>query len=182
VSRTRVLTLLLAVCLIIAYAYTGYTYSQERQKQRTISEQINNVSGALALVPRPAPDLQQRLAEARKLSTRTGEAVFPGSINTTNYINHILSLADESQMKVTLLTTDPWEERKVDERTFRIFRISLQIEGAPESLTDFISQAEEEMPSLVVDSLNVERSHDPADSELTGTLELVIYTLPVEKK
>jgi len=177
-SRTRVLTLLLAGCMIIAYAYTGFAYFQERQKQQTISEQINNASSALQLIPKPAADLKQRFADAQQSSARTRESIFPSSINTTEYINNIFGLADENQVKVTLLTTDPWAERKVDERTFSALSISLQVEGTPVHLVAFIMQTEERIPSLVVDSLSVERNDDSADISLTGTLDLAVYTLP----
>ena len=181
-SRTRVLTLLLVGCVIIAYAYTGFTYFQERQEQQAISDQINNVSSALALIPVPPTDLKQRLAAARQLIARAQESIFPSSINTTEYINIIFGLADENQVQVKLLTTDPWSERKIDERTFRIFRVSLQVEATPANLTDFIKQTEENFPSLVVDNLNTEIKGDPADIILTGTLDLAVYTLPTRNE
>lgn len=170
--------MLLVVCVILVYAYFGVEYMGQLQKQQTVTNQISDVSRALALLPQLPKDLEKRLADAQQANAEAKESMSPGTVNTTEEIAIILREADANQVKITPVTTRPWSERIVGERTFRVFCISLGIEGELPHLLSLIERLEErEFQSLVIDNLIITKSSDEAAAPAAGTLDLAIYTL-----
>ena len=186
--KKKLLITLLIIILLIVYYLLGMDYLKQRRQQAALLPQISDVAQALALMPEPPQDLEQRLASAQADLTAERSA-FLSEMNSTQAINTILKLADRCQVKAIPLITEPWSAVKVGEHDYYVFRLNVSVEGSFSDLVSFTGKLEnEEFETLIVENLSVTRTAGQSGEgtvaeenmiPITASLDLAIYTGPL---
>ena len=178
--RTKLLITLLIIVLLVVYFILGMDYMEQRQTHEVLTSQITDVTQTLAQTPESLQPLEQRLVEARA-SLAAEQNTFPGKQNSTQVINSILTLADDHQLKTTLVA-QPWLMENVGEHGYHVFRLNLAVEGGFSQLLSFVSKLENgEFKTLIVEDLSVKRATEQPEGNIaiTATLDVAIYTRSV---
>lgn len=185
--RSKLPVIVLILALLTAYIFFGTDYMKRREEHRVLADQIAQVSETIVVVPQPAQDLEERLAAAKE-NLATEQSKFPDSVSSTEIIDTILKLADESEVKAIPLVTEPWSTKKIGEHEYRVFRLHLRVEGSFLQLVYFVNQLESgELEALVVEDLSVTRDNEQAAEHgisegtvaITASLNLAIYARPL---
>ena len=185
-KRSRLLAGLLTICLVGAYLYLIPDYLKQNALQAVLASQISDTNRMLGLMPKPAADLEKRLADAKQANLNARQTVVPGKTNTTQIIDDVFQVADKVQLKITPLATNPWTEKKVEENTFRILRVELKAEGGYSGLLTFIQMLEDKntFPSLAIERLAINRSGvlnenstQEKQPEISANITITIFTL-----
>jgi len=119
-ARVKLVAIVSIIIVLIGNGYLGMSYMKQRNEHEALTSQIIDVSQALAQIPRPPQDLEQRLAAARA-GLAAEQGTFPSKMNSTEVINAILELADACEVKVIPLTTQPWSLEHVGEHGYYAF-------------------------------------------------------------
>jgi len=184
--RSKLLITLLIIALVVVYCIFGMDYIKQRKRHEVLTYKITDVTQTLAQTPKSLQDLEQRLAEA-KASLAAEQNTFPGKQNSTQVINSILTLADDCQLKTTLVA-QPWLMENVSEHGYYVFRLNLAVEGSFSQLVSFVSKLENgEFKTLMVEDLTVKRvigqggeaTLPEADPFVTASLDVAIYAQSV---
>ena len=142
-KNKKLLIILLIVVLLVVYYLFGMDYLKQRRQQTALTPQISDVVQALALMPEPPQDLEQRLASAQADLTAEQSALL-SEINSTQAINTILKLADRCQVKAIPLITEPWSAVKVGGHDYYVFKLNVSFEGSFSDLVSFTDKLENE--------------------------------------
>ena len=154
------LILILVAALLAAYYFIGSDYLKQRRQNETFTSQIAAATQALAQVPPPPSDLEQRLAAARD-GLQAATDSFAADTNDTRMVNTILRLADKIGVKAIPLGTEPWVTEKVSDRDYSVFRLNLAVTGTFTQLSTFLDRLETgELKTLVIEFLTVNRIPD----------------------
>jgi hypothetical protein len=185
--KNRLLMTLLIIGLLVVYYLISMDYRKQHQQQAELISQIDDATLVLDQMPGFPDDLEPRLASARAdLSTEQGTLL--KKINSTRAINTILQLADECGVKAIPVVTEPWSSVKVGEHDYRVFRLSVSVEGSFSNLVSFTDNLENGgLETLVVDNLSVTRTIGQfgegsaawGNMPVTARLHLSIYTRPL---
>ena len=171
--RNKLVIAILIITLLVVYYLFGMDYIKQRQEQEALTSQITDVAQALEQVPEPPPDLEQRLAAAQA-SLATTRGAFPTKINSTQLINTILQLADDSGVKAIPLVTGPWSVVMVGEHDYHVLPLNVAVEGSFSQLVNFISKLENgEYKTLILEKVGVTRVQE---GTILASLDLAIYT------
>ncbi len=185
--RSKLLITILIIVLLAVYSLFGMDYMKQHQEQETLTSQITEVNEALREIPELPQDLEQRLAAAQA-SLAAEQSEFPGKINSTEVINTILELAEDSEVKAIPLVTEPWSADKVGEHDYYVFRLNVTVEGRFSQLVTFVSKLENgELKTLIVEDMSVTRVTEQSEEEsapegtipFTVNLDLAIYARSV---
>ncbi len=176
-SRTRALTRVLAVCIVVLFVYLGVDLVKQQRQHKLLNQRTADAFSALAVLRKPAPDLQERLENARLLNENARQSILPAETNTTEAVDAVLRAADANSVKALPLSTSPWSESNAGGKTYMVFRLSLNIEGTLTDLVGFLRQVEAGFASMVVDNLAVTVSGTDQSTGVSGTCDLVLYTL-----
>lgn len=188
-SSRQLLIRVLIVCLLIGYIYFITDYLRQSRLQDELANQINDKAQALTLVPKPASDLQERLARAEQASLLTRQSMAPANVNITQTIDNILKLADKNNLKLTPLSTEQWAKKKAEETTYNVLQMELKIEGDFSDLVTFVQQLEDgkSFPSLAVERVDinaVSEASEPGATEvkpvITADVAVYLFTLAEE--
>jgi len=179
--RSRLIIALLSIgiiALLVVYYFLGMDYREQRQGHEVLAAQIAEATRTLAQTPRPPQDLEQRLLAAE-------QSAFPDQLNSTQVINAILKLADDCQVKVIPIATNPWSVENIGEG-YHVFRLNISVRGSFSQLAGFVSKLENgEFETLVIENLSVTRTTGQTGGEIipvTARLGLAIYTqLPISE-
>lgn len=145
-------------------------YLKQRRENKTLASQIEAMSQSLAQIPPSPADLEQRLIAAESDLDATRNEL-PERLNTTEVINTILRLAEDTGVKAIPLITQPWRTESFSEHDYSVFRLDISITGNYTQLADFISQLENgELNTLLIESFTVERADDETAEE--GTIPI----------
>jgi len=156
-------------------------YMKQLKEHEALTSQITDATQALAQMPRPPHDLEQRLATARA-SLAAEQKAFPGKMNSTQVINTILKLADECKVKAIPLMTQPWSVENAGKHRYWVFRLNVAVKGSFPQLASFISKLENgEFKTLIVEDLrvNLADEHSEGTISVTARLDLAIYARPL---
>jgi len=180
-ARLKLVITVLILALFVAYSILGTGYLKQRQRHEVLNSQITDVTQALAQTPESPQELEERLAEAQA-SLAAERSKFPGKQNSTEVINSILKLAEDCQLKTSLIA-QPWSKANVGEHGYYVFWLSLTVEGSLSQFISFVSELENgEFKTLIVEDLSVRRgTEQPAaggDISVTASLDMVIYARP----
>ncbi len=135
-------------------------------------------------MPKLPQDLEQQLAAAQA-SLVAEQSIFPIKVNSTEVVNTILELADDSGVKAVPLVTEPWSIQDVGEHGYYVFRLNVAVEGILSELSSFVSILENgRFRTLVVEDLSVTRVSEQSEEEgisegtisFVASLDLAIYT------
>ena len=161
------------VVLLVANYLLGTGYLSQSRGNDTLTDNITQVSRALAQISPPAQGLEAKLAQA-EAGLAAAQSDFPKDLNSTRIINTILKLADACQVKAIPLVTQPWGK----EKDYEVFRLTLSASGSFPQVSSFVSRLENgELTSLIVKNLAVKAGavSDEGARLVTATLDLTIY-------
>jgi hypothetical protein len=183
-KTSKWLILILVLALLAVYYLIGSDYLKQRRQNASLASQISGATQALALVPSPPADLEQRLAAARDSLQAAGNS-FSTDNNDTRIVNTVLRLAEEIGVKAIPLGTAPWSTEKVSDRDYSVFRVNLEVTGTFDQLSTFLDRLEGGEPkTLVVEYLYVARILDsPGGSDEAGAvpvnanIKIAVYAL-----
>jgi hypothetical protein len=155
-SRKRLLTSGLIVCLVLVLAYLAVDLNKLHVKQVALREQIGASTSTLTLLPTPAMGADLRLTQAQ---TAYQSALAGVSIKAapTEIIRSLLVLTDNYHFKVNPITTEQWAKRSIGTVTYRILPINLSLEGNLADILLFIQDLENEdkFPSLEIENTEI---------------------------
>jgi hypothetical protein len=180
ILKNRLIIALLTVAvlaLLTAHFIIGADYLEQRRARESLVNMISETEWALSQIPEPAPRLRDKLAEAEAalVVERSG---FPADINSTSFINDILELAEECQVKTIPLVTQPWTADPTGEG-YEVFRLNLSVSGEFGHLHTFIGRLEGgDFNSLNVEDLNLRRTGLAEDGEtvlVNASIDLAVY-------
>ncbi|MBA7637517.1 hypothetical protein ES703_45162 [subsurface metagenome] len=160
--------------------YFLMNYRQERTEHEALAFQIAEASQTLAELPEVPQNLELQLA-AVQASLAAEKRAFPSKVNSTEFINTILELADESGVKAIPLVTQSWSTEKISESDYQVFRLNVTVEGSFSQLLSFMSKLERgEYKTLVVENLSItripeEESTDEETIPVIASCDLAIY-------
>lgn len=181
---SKLLFTVLITILLVVYAYLGIGYMKQSGEREALTSQITEAIETLREIPKPPQDIEQRLAAAQA-SLVAEQSIFPIKVNSTEVVNTILELADDSGVKAVPLETEPWSIQDVGERVYYVFRLNVTVEGSLSHLSNFVSKLENgRFRTLVVEDLSVTRVSEPSEEEgvsegtisVVASLDLAIYT------
>ena len=172
-----IILLIIAVAVLLgAYSFLVLDYLGQCRGNEALAARITEANSALARIPQPAQNLEQRLAAA-EASLAEARSSVPGDPNSTRAINTLLKLAGACQVKAIPLSTTPWTV----ENNIHVFRLSMTVTGSQPQLAGFINQLEKgEFESFTIESLDVTGSSPDESVPVTAGLGLAIYGLPAE--
>jgi hypothetical protein len=170
------------VVLLVVYYLMGTAYLKQHRENKTLASQIQEMTLMLAQVPVSPADLEQRLKAAEN-DFETTRTFFPERLNTTQVVNSILRLAENTGVKAIPLVTQPWSLENVGGYDYSVFRLDISVTGTFTKLVNFINQLEtSELQTLIIESLSAERITDNPREEDTipvgASLAIAIYARP----
>ena len=178
--------LMLAVPLIAVLAFHylwGMEYLSQNREQEWLSSQIAAAREELEQIPLPPDGLEERLAQARE-SLAAAQGAFPTSLNTSQFVNSVLELAEQCGVIISPLTTRAWIKEKVGGYEYDVFRLNLVVEGAFPQVLRFTDELENgQFPTLIIETLDATVAAEPEESpdgslELSVSLGLAVYVQP----
>lgn len=178
--RRSSLIIIAIIVLLVFSAYFAMDYRQEGKEHEALTFQIAEATQTLAELPEVPQDLEQRLATARARLV-VEENAFPSKINSTEFINTILELANDCGVKAIPLVTQSWSTEKISENDYQVFRLNVAVEGSFSQLIDFVIKLESgEYKTLVVENLSITRiTEEEGVSEesipVIASFDLAIY-------
>ncbi|MFC1967505.1 hypothetical protein ACFLV2_02585 [Chloroflexota bacterium] len=185
-NKKLIITLVI-IGLLLGYYYIGNGYLKQRRQQETLAVQITTATLALAQLPVPPVDLEQRLATANA-GLEAARDNFPDAMNSTRIIDSLLKLAESSGVKAVPLVTQAWTQQKVGEHDYNVFRLNLTVEGSFSDFTGFLNKVEiESYATLVVEDLRLSRPEEPSEEEsaasrpetgdlISASLDIIVFT------
>ncbi len=180
-SHSRILIMLLGVCMVVVYAYLLTDYFKQEKVQAAIINQTGDSSRVLALLALPPANLQAQLEQARIANQAARQAVSWDNINSTAIIKAVLQKAEACNLKANPLTADQWLKRNVGNKAYRILPLKLDLEGKLSDLTQFLGQLEdrEAFPSLAIEDLSIDLNSQTDGSGKTSITSGVSAKLTV---
>ncbi len=183
-AKAKLITTLLVIILFVSGIYFGMSYLREQGEHKALNSRITDITQTLEQVPESPQDMEERLAAAQA-ELFAVQNDFPGKINSTDIINAILKLAENSNIKIIPVKTQPWSIETVKEHSYHVFRLDIAVEGSFPRLMTFVSQLEDgEFQTLILENLNVTRlstqsqegNAPESDRHVAADLALAIYT------
>jgi hypothetical protein len=155
-SRTRLLTLGLIACLVLALVYLASDISRQDKKQSALRDQISASTGTLKILPTPPAGAEARLTEARA-TYDTAWAGVSVKAAPTEVIKALLDLAEQSNFRVNPITTEQWSKRGVGNAVYRVLPISFSLDGKQNDIVKFIQalENEEKYPYLEIENVQL---------------------------
>jgi len=143
--------------MVIALAYLAVDYNRQQKRQAAYNFQIESSIYSLSVLPEPPPDLDKQLAEIDAAGEAALEALSASSVNSTEVINTLMTLADACSLQVTPVTTDSWLNRQVGGHNYEILPVKFQVQGSMPSLIEYIKSIEQpqQYPYLVIAEIDV---------------------------
>ena len=182
--RSKLLIAILIIALLVVYYLFGTDYINQRRENAALTSQITEATEALAQIPEPPQNLEQRL-EAAQARLAAEQSAFPSKLHSTEVINTILELANDYGVRAIPLVTQSWSTEMVGEHSYGVLRLTVAAEGNFSQLVSFVSKLENgEYKTLVVENLSITRvtalPEEETGSEGTiifiASFDLAIYT------
>lgn len=180
-ARRKLLTAILIITLLVAYYLFGTDYMNQRRENAALTSQITEATEALAQMPEPPQNLEQRL-EAAQVRLDAEQSVFPSNLHSTEVVNTILGLADDCGIRAIPLVIQSWSTEVVGEHSYSVLRLAVASEGNFTQLVSFVNKLENgEYETLVVENLSMDRvpGGESASEEtliFIASFDLTIYT------
>ncbi|MDD5189557.1 MAG: hypothetical protein PHE50_00760 [Dehalococcoidales bacterium] len=177
-SRTKYLSYALVAALLIGIVYIGMGYFKAVKTQNDLKSQNETALHLLGLVPKPAADLEQRLAAAQHDNAAAKASILPAKSDTTRIITDILSAGDSAGVKVLPLTTDQWRTTGVNGQNYRVLDINITVEGELAQVKNFIELLYgSSFNTVAIGGFNFSRMAPPSTA-IQGEVQVTVFTLP----
>ncbi len=172
--RSKLLIAILIIALLVVYYLFGTDYMNQRRENAALTSQITEATQALAQIPEPPQNLEQRL-EAAQARLAAEQSAFPSKLHSTEVINTILELANDYGVRAIPLVTQSWSTEMVGEHSYGVLRLTVAAEGTFSQLVSFVSKLENgEYETLVVENLSITRVTALPEEE-TGSEGTIIF-------
>ncbi|UCB43366.1 MAG: hypothetical protein JSV77_01590 [Dehalococcoidales bacterium] len=159
----KIAVAVVVVVLLAVYGVLALDYIRQGPEQDRLLSEIEEIDQSMQALEESPSDLLEELAMVQA-SLAAEQATIPDEINSSDVIEAILSLAQEAGVKAVPFVTDPWTTTTIGEGTYRIFRISIGVEGAFVQVSDFISRLENgEFNTLSVEQLSITVAGDEGE-------------------
>jgi len=177
-TSTVIITALVVFCV-----YMGMNYIKERQGQEALASQITDASQLIVELPENTQDLEERLETAQaRLDDEQG--AFPSEINSIEVVDAVLELANDCEVNIVPIETQPQATVAVGEHDYNIFRLNVVVEGSLTQLLAFINGLEKgEFETLIIEHLEVDRDIEESEEEseedtipVIASLDLAVYS------
>ncbi len=186
--KNKVIIAFLFIAFAAVYCFVGTDYVKQRRVQEGVAFDIANTAQLARQVPRPPPNLPERLAAAQARLARA-QSTLPGKPNSTQVINKILRLADECQVKAIPLTTEYWSADKTG-KGYLVLRLHLTIQGGFLEFVSFLGKLENGFDALRIGNLNVtrivtkagEKAVSDVTPSVTASLDVAIYAKSADSR
>ncbi|HEY33651.1 MAG TPA: hypothetical protein G4O10_11195 [Dehalococcoidia bacterium] len=143
------------VILLAVYGVLTSGYLKQGSEQDRLLSEIEEIDQSIQDLEEPPPDRLEELVMLQA-SLAAEQETIPSEVNNSDVIEAILNLAQETGVKAIPLVTAPWSKRSVGTKTYRVFQISVEVEGTFAQVSEFIDSLENgEFNTLLVDQLNV---------------------------
>jgi Tfp pilus assembly protein PilO len=151
-KQTRLLTIVLALVMVIAFVYLLSDYSRLQKKQTDYTSQIESAKHALALLGSPGSGFEQQLASAQAANTVALQHLADHHLNSTNLINSVLDCAAQNGLQVNSLTSEQWIRKAINGTDYKNLPIELNLTGSLNQFIDFTRNITnvEKFPNLLV--------------------------------
>jgi hypothetical protein len=145
------LLLLLAGLVAIAYVTLGVSFLRQRSERDTLSSQIESAETTLAAaddIRQDLTDLPARLETANQ-QLAAAQAAFPSELDSDAILQAILSYANESQVHVLDVHTQPsaaeaaGSDEEIKTSAYRVLGFNLEVKGTFEQLVTFLVAIDE---------------------------------------
>lgn len=174
--RSRLLLIVLVVCLVIVVVYLTNDYLKQNVQQKSIQQQIDTGSQALAILSQPAEGLQQKLADAQS-AYQSASAALSLKEDPNSIIKNIFLISDELHLDLNPLTTDQWAQRTIGSSLYRVMPMYLNLQGQFPDLLAFVTRLQDKnaFPALQIETSEI-MPLTPATSggENPATLKLTL--------
>jgi Tfp pilus assembly protein PilO len=180
------LVIVLVIGLLVVYYLLWTDYRDQRQNNTALASQIAGATQQLALIPPATTDIEQRQAAASAARDSLLNS-YPAQLNSTQIVNAILKLALDTGVKAVPMSTQPWAMESVNETSYPVFRLQLNIKGTYTQLADFLYRLENGEPgTLAFGNLMIERTgkvplqgNETIDNiQVDANLDIAIYARP----
>lgn|GEM_PF-6101280 len=175
-SRTTTLSVLLALALFIGIIFSAAGYFSALNAQRELRNELDTTMRLLNLIPVPAADLEQRLADERQANDDARTTILPLNVDANAIITAIFDAADGAAVEVLPITTGRWREESLQGRVYRVLDLDFAISGKMDNIQSFITRLYDvDFTITAVNSYTLAPSN--ADGNLLqGTVQMKIYT------
>ncbi len=162
--KLSTLALIVIVAALVANAVLGVMYFQKQSQQASLASQLTASKESLAEYDSTA-SLEEQLAaaEARLMAE---QAYFPDKLSSDAILNTILQLAQESQVTIVEIRTQPESDENVGNHTYSALSIHLQVTGSVTELQTLVNKLETgELKAVGIDEVRItEMKGSPAAS------------------
>lgn len=168
--RPFIIVMAISAVILAAYGLFGVSYIQQRQEQGTLTSQIAVASDLLEEYDSPA-SLEQQLADA-EARLAAEQASFPTRLSSTEVLDAVLQLAQESQVEVLSLRAQSVSMERVGEHDYAVLRFNTGVEGSFSQVLAFLNLLEGgELETLILENVSISESAELC----TASLDLAVY-------
>ena len=142
-TRTTWLILALGV-FVIAFAGLFVVYSRQASQQKDLKSSLAEAEARYPQLTSQIQTLQSQLAQrqsdlaAELLKLRAAKAKFPPSVQSIDYHQILLRIADDWDLEVMSLTASQPRQEKVDSVTYLVTTFGVVVRGEMANMLDFV--------------------------------------------
>jgi hypothetical protein len=176
-SHSRLLLMILSLCLVLVLVYLMAGYFKEQGSKRALITQIDTATRTLLVLPDPAPNLSERLEQAKADNLAAKHGAYGNGPDTTEIIVLLLKTADDCHLQVDPISSEQWSKKSIGSGTYRMLPIELVLSGNQEDFYLFIAELENRQlfPTLAIEEMSVTRSSPLGlDAEASFSVKLTL--------
>jgi len=168
--RLSTLSLIVGATALLASVVLGVMYWQQLNQQESLRSQVTAATESLTEYG-SAASLEEQLAaaEARLMAE---QAYLPDSLGSNAILDSVLQAAEESQVTIVGITTQPEEDKEWGNYILSGLSIELEATGSPSEIEDFVNK-------LGAGALKTVSVHEISITEMTEspvvTLDISVY-------
>jgi len=169
----KIAVAIIVVILLVVYGVLALDYMKQGPEQDRLLSDIEEIDQSLQELSQPPLSDFEGLASVQA-DLVAEQGVIPREINSSDVVEEIFILAQAAGVKAIPLVTEPWTEERVGGGTYRIFRISIGVEGTFTQVSNFISRLENGVTcTLSVEELSMAVDGEEGDISSDGTTPVV---------
>ena len=141
-SRTAWLILGIGI-LVIVLGSLGTIYRAQASEQKELTSQLAMAQATLPKLASEKEALESQLTQLGKKLTQTtsllnqAESEFPESVESVDYDEALFRIADNCDLEITKLTASEASDKEVEDITFSITSLNVEVEGEVIDILDF---------------------------------------------
>jgi len=152
--RLSTLALVVSAAALLANALLGVTYFQQQRERESLASELSAARESLSEYG-GAASLEERLAAA-EARLKAEQALFPKKMSSAATLNDVLQLAQESQVKIVDMKTQPGRDEKRGDHTYSALSVHLQVAGGLPELQTFLSKLEKgALKAVAIDEISI---------------------------